>query len=293
MAFEDSINHLSTFSLFPKLPYDVRALIWGQALRRGRLIKVTLHDYQDRVVLDKIYDIEKLMSFPEFRTVEDRLPPLLRTCREARRLALRVYEVCLSSDLKPVYGPSLQVMQGKDYQQQHPPVKSSSRSSDASSTDQAPTPWAETMLHSAGYTSKGIIFHPACDMICFLDKSDGPSFHDSMYNLNTALFKTTNIQFLALEQALFRYSSPAFKYLFVPYTFVPKGQRDFVVDNPLGGLKELVVFDRRTRGHSPSDTDARRYHKTRKLLQRDGRGSNPELILVESLWFIEQWTRWQ
>ncbi|KAH7183320.1 uncharacterized protein B0J16DRAFT_322059 [Fusarium flagelliforme] len=82
-----------TFSLFPDLPYDLRHMIWLQALSCERLIKIRLDEngYINYAPYSQKYNI-CLLTSGELEH-DPRVNPILLTCSESRKIAKQFYRI--------------------------------------------------------------------------------------------------------------------------------------------------------------------------------------------------------
>lgn len=85
--------HLGTFSLFPRLPVEVRLLIWEETCRQGRLITVF-------TCQDPLEDEQSLghgnIPFYTFKS-RDPIPSILHATREARAVARKFYTLAFDT----------------------------------------------------------------------------------------------------------------------------------------------------------------------------------------------------
>ncbi|KUJ13453.1 uncharacterized protein LY89DRAFT_785150 [Mollisia scopiformis] len=86
---------LTSFTLFPKLPIELRFLIWKLAHDEPRVLNISKSDRAREPFSPSTYRVRP-MSSP---------PPLLHTNREARKIGLELRQLCFKSMLnnKPMY----------------------------------------------------------------------------------------------------------------------------------------------------------------------------------------------
>lgn len=183
-----------SFHPFPNLVLELRTLIWTYALSQPCLIKVHLEDilYGEPDGL--------AIRIPKFVT-HSKNPPLLRTCRESRELALKVYETCLSTmgdftigfyDISRI--PD--ISQSRRVRRNEFLPKASQKPFGISRSKATPYPHHKSC-------STGIIFNPACDTIFFDPaRADDNIFSLWILGMSTSMFKTTNIQSIAISKML-------------------------------------------------------------------------------------------
>lgn len=83
-----------TFPRFPELLYDVRYMIWLEALSYERYLKITLNYPGDNTGSSRSYELE-LRRVRE-RMTEPIMHPLLQTCSESRQIAKMFYRIQFS-----------------------------------------------------------------------------------------------------------------------------------------------------------------------------------------------------
>jgi hypothetical protein len=93
---------LETFEPFPKLPLELRRLIWRYALPGPRLVTVieALSSPDSGILfIDRCDGSGKVLASGLTRLQEKsaKPPPLLRVCRESRQVALGSYKFCFGT----------------------------------------------------------------------------------------------------------------------------------------------------------------------------------------------------
>ncbi|CAG7557386.1 unnamed protein product [Fusarium equiseti] len=83
-----------TFPHFPELLYDIRYMIWLEALSYERHLSIKLMCPGDDTLSSRSYELE-LREIREQMT-QPIMHPLLQTCSESRQIAKMVYRVQLS-----------------------------------------------------------------------------------------------------------------------------------------------------------------------------------------------------
>ncbi|XEV07208.1 hypothetical protein FSHL1_012495 [Fusarium sambucinum] len=84
----DPSTETRAFTLFSKLPYDIRHMIWEKAIEYNRIIKIQLAPSLDPS------QCEINVPWPQ-EMIRDSMPSLLATCSDSRQIATTFYRVCL------------------------------------------------------------------------------------------------------------------------------------------------------------------------------------------------------
>lgn len=292
LSIMSKTDSLQTFHPFPRLPFEIRLLIWEEILRKPSLIVVFPRGYYHGVMPNKTnsasYDSGIDVTFPKFISHGDRSPILLRICGESRALGLKVYEICLSTTIPrsvrfTANRPYWHNSRGFDRRDKlH-------RCLERIACNILPASFnAARIMHiHRKYGSKGIIFNPQVDIIYFKYVSLLPDFNRSIRNLPASLLKTDNIQTLALDWILFNNGSSAFSHLFIPHIFnfpgVPCEEAP-----PLRSLRKCTVV---SHGYSLIEEDHGEglLKRIKSALAINGLGGRLELVVMDELEMESEW----
>jgi len=85
--------NLYEFTLFPKLPPEIRDMIWCVAALEPRRIKLLVRGGNQAAISENL-DVAG----------QQRHPGILHACRESRAVGLKVYEKCSVSDTRRLMG---------------------------------------------------------------------------------------------------------------------------------------------------------------------------------------------
>jgi hypothetical protein len=99
------VNRFMKFTLFPQLPAGVQLMIWSFAQKGGQYIKITSDDDINRRKVDTREIPPAEEELREWRCFyKYKVPPLLHTCYDSRKVALRTYRLAFAAQLgHPVY----------------------------------------------------------------------------------------------------------------------------------------------------------------------------------------------
>jgi hypothetical protein len=91
-------EHLRTFTLFPKLPTELRLKIWKLSAQQVRVVKWVYGISRRTTFINKAGVPQDKYYFKNLST--DALPSILHATRESRGEALRTYTLCLESHFR-------------------------------------------------------------------------------------------------------------------------------------------------------------------------------------------------
>ncbi len=209
---------LKAFDLFPKLPIELRTMIWRHALPGPRLVRVMVDEaapHFGSLEIDRHNGSGRKYthSFNKLREQPARPPPqLLHVCRESRQIALETYDFCFSTQVS-----STCALTKSTY------IRRDDWCDETGVEEQSYRPMSVRSVPHTEVTWAGVRFQPTRDIIYLVSKL---RLWKILTEAKANELKTENIRCLAVSDWLFQYTP--FRLLGCDSTF-------------FSGLKELIV----------------------------------------------------